>query len=123
MNKPEAAVKSHGFATIERSFLEAAVIRYSLTIEEIELFKAVDFWATKECEKQGLPAEGKEKRRVIGEQIVKEIRFQKMKQQEFATVVLDSDILKTQEIINIMRHMSSVLPFSSRAFIRTSRAF
>ena len=106
----EAAVKSHGFATIERSLLEAVVIRYTLTIEEIELFKAVDFWATKECEMQGLAADGKEKRRVIGEQIVKEIRFQKMKQQEFATVVLDSDILKTQEIINIMRHMSSVLP-------------
>ena len=48
--KTEEAVKSDGFVTIERSLLEAVVIRYTLTIEEIELFKAVDSWATKECE-------------------------------------------------------------------------
>jgi len=48
----EEAVKSDGFATIERSLLEAVVVRDSLTIEEIELFKAVDLWATRECERQ-----------------------------------------------------------------------
>ena len=55
------AVKSDGFATIERSLLEAVVIRDTLIIEEVELFKAVDLWATKECERQGLEADGKTK--------------------------------------------------------------
>ena len=45
-------VKSDGFATIERSLLETIVTRDSLTIEEIDLFEAVDLWATKECERQ-----------------------------------------------------------------------
>ena len=58
----EEAVKSDGFATIERSLLEAVVIRDTLRIEEIELFKAVDLWATKECERQGLEADGEVQR-------------------------------------------------------------
>ena len=47
------AVKSDGFATIERSLLEAIVARDTLLIAEIELFKAVELWATKECQRQG----------------------------------------------------------------------
>ena len=43
----QEAVKSDGFAAIERSLLEAVILRDSLTIEEIELLKALDFWATK----------------------------------------------------------------------------
>ena len=50
----EAAVKSNGFATIERSLLEALVARDTLSIEEVHLFQAVDLWATKQCEKQGV---------------------------------------------------------------------
>ena len=46
----KAAVKSDGFATIERSLLDAVVSRDTLTIQEIHLFKAVDQWAIKECE-------------------------------------------------------------------------
>ena len=49
----EKAVKSDEFVTIERSVLETIVVRDSLTIEEIDLFEAVDLWATKECERQG----------------------------------------------------------------------
>ena len=42
----EEVVKSDEFATIERSLLETIVERDCLTIDEIELFKAVDLWAT-----------------------------------------------------------------------------
>ena len=47
----EEAVNSDGFVTIERSLLEAVVVRDTPRIEEIELFKAVDLWATKECDR------------------------------------------------------------------------
>ena len=106
--KTEEAVKSDGFATIERSLLEAVVIRDTLTIEEIELFQAVDLWATKECERQGLEADGKTKRRILGEEIIKAIRFPIMKQEDFAIVVLDSEILREKEIVNIIKHLNSV---------------
>ena len=42
----EEAVKSAGFATIERSLLEGVVERDTLRISEVELFKAVMQWAT-----------------------------------------------------------------------------
>ena len=104
-----AAVKSDGFATIERSLLEAIVARDTLLVAEIELF-AVESWATKECHRQGLvEADGKDKRRILGEQIVKGMRFPTMKLEDFASVVLDSGILMKKEIVEIVKYLSSVL--------------
>ena len=104
----EEAVKSDAFATIERSLLEAVVVRDTLTIEEIKLFRAVDLWATKECERQGLAADGATKRRILGEGVIKGIRFPIMKEDDFASVVLDSEILKPKEIVSIVKHLNSV---------------
>ena len=105
----KAAVKSDGFATIERSLLEAVVSSDTLTIQEIDLFKAVDQWATKECEKQGLAVNGEQKRRILGETIIKAIRFPLMKQDEFATAVLDASILTPNEVVTFFKFFSSSL--------------
>ena len=105
----EEAVKTDGFETIERSVLEEIVDKDSLNIKEVELFKAVDRWAEMECEKQGLVAEGSVKRRILGERIVKGIRFPLMEQKEFADVVLDSDILTKEESYHLMKYFNSVL--------------
>jgi len=99
----EEAVKSDAFATIERSLLEAVVERDTLRISEVELFKVVMQWATKESEKQGLVADGQVKRRILGEKIVKGIRFPVMKNEEFASVVLDSKILTLDEVTDIVK--------------------
>ena len=103
------AVKSDGFVTIDKSVLEELVQRDSLDVKEVELFKAVDCWATKECEKQGLAAEGSVKRRILGEQVVKAIRFPVMKEKEFADVVLDCDVLTKKESFDLMKYFNSVL--------------
>ena len=79
-NETEEAVKSDGFVTINRSVLEELVERDSLNIREVELFEAIDYWAGKECEKQDLLAEGSVKRRILGERIVKGIRFPVMEE-------------------------------------------
>ena len=118
----EAAVKSEGFAIIERSLLEAVVIRDSLSIKEVDLFQAVDLWATKECGKQGLAANGKMKRRILGEQIIKAIRFPLMKQEEFASVVLDKNILTKGELVTFFQLFSSTLT-SPVGFPETSRSY
>ena len=116
-----AAVKSDGFATIDKNLLEAIVARDTLLIAEIELFKAVELWATKECQRQVLvEADGKDKRRILGEQIVKAIRFPTMTQDDFASVVLDSGILMTDEIVEIVKYFSSVLT-STVGFSETKR--
>ena len=105
----EDTVKSDGFITIERSILEELVEKDSLNIKEVKLFEAVDGWAVNECRKQGLEAEGSVKRRVLGERIVKGIRFPLMEQTEFADVVLDSDILTKKESYELVKHFSSLL--------------
>ena len=118
----EEAVKSDEFATIERSLLEAVVVRNSLMIEEIELFKAVDLWARKECERQGLKKYGLVKRQLLGEEVIKEIRFPTMKQEDFASVVLDSRLLATDEIVNLIKYFNNVSTSATR-FPETKRSF
>ena len=105
----EDAVKSSSFMTIEKSVLEALVERDTLVIKEVELFKAVDKWAAKECERQQLVADGTVKRRILGERIVKAIHFPIMEQREFVAVVLDSDILTSKEVYDVMKYHSAVL--------------
>ena len=105
----EEVVESEGFATIQRSLLEDIVKRDSLNIREVELFKAVDLWATKECERQGLAVDGQMKRKILGEQIVKGIRFPAMEEEEFASVVLDCDILTKEEMACLVKNFNGVL--------------
>jgi len=103
----EAAVKSDAFATIESSLLKAVVVRDTLTIKEVDLFQAVDLWATKQCEKQDAAVNGKVKRKNLGEEIFKAIRFPVMKQEEFAAVVLDKRILTEDELVTFFQFFSS----------------
>ena len=105
----EEAAKSEGFFTVERSALEELVEKNSLNIKEVELFKAIDCWAEKECEKQGLVAEGSVKRRVLGERVVQGIRFPVMEEREFADFVLDSEILTAKETNRLVKYFNSVL--------------
>ena len=107
-NQSQAATKSDGFTAIEQSLLEAVVSRDTLTINEIDLFQAVDQWATKKCRNQGLEANGEEKRRILGDKVVKAIRFPVMKQQEFASVVPDTKILTPDEVIKFFQFLNSV---------------
>ncbi len=69
----------------------------------------VNLWATKECERQGLTADGEVKRRILGELTVKGIRLNVMKEAEFANVVIDSKILTLNEINNFVKYYSSGL--------------
>jgi len=103
----EEAVKSEVFATIEWSLLEKVVERDTLTIEEIELFKAVDLWATKACERQGLAVNGPSKRRILKEHVLKEIRFPTMKLEDFAGIVLNSELLTNEEIVSVVKCLGS----------------
>jgi len=118
--KTGEAVKSGGFATIERSLLEAVVVRDTLSIKEVHLFKAVNLWAANECERQGLTTDGENKRKILGESIVKGIRFPVMKQDEFANVVIDSNILTPEEVIAFFKYYNSAL--NSLEFSESARS-
>ncbi|XP_068748221.1 BTB/POZ domain-containing protein 6-like [Montipora capricornis] len=104
----EAAVKSERFALIDRPLLEELVERDTLDISEVELFKGVVQWANKEVARRGIVADGREKRSIIGERIIRAIRFPIMKQDEFAAVVMDSKILSYDEVSTLIKHFSAV---------------
>ena len=118
------AVTSDEFVTLERSLVETVVKREVLNVKEVELFKAVDRWATKESERRRITLDAKAKRRILGEDIVKAIRFPLMSQKEFASVVIDSRILTLEEVGDMMKHFSDVsivsLPFSQAPRMKSS---
>lgn len=116
----DEVMKSDAFTTIEKSLLEELVERESLNVTEVELFKAVDCWARRECEKKNLAVEGSVKRKILGERVVANIRFPVMEQKEFAEVVLDCEILTPKEAYDIMKYFNGVLP-NPVGFLETKR--
>ena len=112
-SETEEVVKSEDFVKIDKSLLEAMVKRATLTISEVELFRAVDLWATEECKRQGVHASGKVKRRILGEQIVKNIHFPVMEEIDFTSTVIDSNILTGTEVRELARNFNGTLSTSA----------
>ena len=105
----EEAVTSDEFVTLQRHLVEAVVKRNLLNVKEVELFKALDRWAAEEIERQGLNPDGETKRRIIGEEALNAVRFPLMSEKEFLSVVPDSNILTTKEIVDLMKHYNNML--------------
>ena len=103
------AVSSEEFVTLEKSLVESLVKREVLNVKEVELFKAVDRWVTREIDRQGMTSDSEAKRRIIGEETVKAIRFPLMSQKEFLSVVPDSNILTMKEVVELMKHFNGIL--------------
>ena len=120
-NHTEAAVKPEAFETIERSLLEEVVARDNLSIKEVSLFQAVDRWATTQCEKQGLAEDGPIKRRILGEEMIKALRFPVMTGEEFAVNVVDTNILTSDEVVTLFKYFTVTTSPSPVAFSNTPR--
>ena len=118
----EEAVTWDDFVTLERSIVESVVKRERLNVKEVDLFKAVDRWANKEVERQGLTPGGKVKRKVLGEEIVKAIRFPVMSHKEFASVVVDCDVLTKRELGVMIKHYGDASLKCPLPFIHSSRS-
>ena len=107
--RAEEALASDDFVAIERSLVESVVKSEKLNVKEVEMFKAVNRWAEKKIEEQGIASDGNTKRRIIGEEILKEIRFPLMTEKQFVSVVIDSNILNMQEVVEMIKHYNQVL--------------
>ena len=116
----EEAMTSDEFVTVERSVVESIVKREVFNVTEVELFKAVNRWATKECERQGVTSDGETKRRILGEEIVKGIRFPLIPQKDFASVVFDSRILNYEEFGNMTKYYNGLIN-TPLPFLKASR--
>ena len=116
----EEAITSDEFVTVERAVVESVVKREVLNVTEVELFKAVNRGATKECERQGMTSDGETKRRILGEDIVKGIRFPLIPQKDFASVVFDSRILNYEEFGNMTKYYNGLIN-TPLPFLKASR--
>ena len=118
----EEAVTSDDFVTLERSIVESVVKRERLNVKEVDLFKAVDRWASKEVERQGLTPDGEVKRKILREEIVNAIRFPVMSHKEFASVVVDCDILTKRELGVMIKHYGDASLKCPLPFIHSPRS-
>ena len=82
--------------------------RSSLCVKETALFRAVNRWAAKRCEESNMTVDGANKRSVLGEDLLKLVRFSLMSPEEFSGMVLPTDILLTTEVIDVFKQFTSV---------------
>ncbi|EDO46774.1 predicted protein, partial [Nematostella vectensis] len=108
--KTADVVASDSFLNVTQQLLYNILRRNDLRIRELALFKAVDRWAEHQAGRQGLLIEadkvGHLKRRVLGDQAIRLIRFPLIPQQQFIDEVLTRDVLLKDEILDICKHFS-----------------
>ena len=104
----EEVLRSDTFSSVTSDLLQEIVVRDSLAIHEINLFEAVDRWAVVECQRQEIEPSKENKRKVAGEEIVNNIRFPLMTQEQYAEKVPSSGLLSKDEVIEMFMWFSSV---------------
>ncbi|XP_020902266.1 BTB/POZ domain-containing protein 1-like [Exaiptasia diaphana] len=112
-NKTHLAISSKPFLEIPREMLCQVLTRDSLKVKELEIFQAVDKWASKKIEEGVLENTGDSKRAILGEDIIRLIRFPLMSFQEFAEVVLPCEILKRCELTELVQIIGKVASSTS----------
>ena len=102
-------INSDAFCSIGSHTLNALLKRESLTVAEVELFKAVLKWVDSECAKQGINIEEDKtaRRRVLGDTVY-EISFLEMSLEDFAKYVSSTGILTEAEVISIFQKFSGL---------------
>jgi hypothetical protein len=111
----EEAVTSESFLNISRELLCQVLARDTLHVEEIDLFQAVDRWASNQIKEKDLKDDGTTKRDVLGDNVVQRIRFPVMSPKEFAEFVMIREILHGNEVTEIVQILSNLAP-SGTAF-------
>ncbi|KXJ10105.1 BTB/POZ domain-containing protein 2 [Exaiptasia diaphana] len=118
--KSSQIISSNGFLDISRELLCQILQREILDIKEIEIFQAVDKWATKRIEEKGLVHSGKVKRAILGLDVIRQIRFPLMTHKDFAEIVLPCKILINTELIELFQIFHKVSP-ETKTFITKQR--
>ena len=117
----QVALQSETFPSITRGLLEEVVKRDDLRIHEIDLFQAVDRWATAECARKDLEPVKESKRIVIGEEVLNNIRFPIMSQYQFAEKVPCSGLLSKDEMLELFMCFSGMSVSSLKCIKRPRR--
>ena len=104
----EVIVADESFLDVKQELLLSFVERSSACIQETTLFQALDGWAAKRCEEASITVNGENKRRFMGEDLLKQFRFSLMSPTEFSDVVMPTDILFLTEVVDVFKQFTSV---------------
>ena len=107
--KTRECINSGAFCNVGPHILKALLKSETLTVTEVELFKAVLEWVDSECSRQGINIEGDKmaRRRVLGNSVY-EIRFLEMSQEDFMKYVSSTEILTEKEVISISQKLNGL---------------
>ena len=94
------------FLEEHKELVTSMLERDTLNVNEVKIFQAVNCWAKDICIKRRLTPSGKGKRKVIGETVLKLIRFPLMSQKEFSEHVPDTKILTKTEVIQMFMYFN-----------------
>lgn len=103
-------IESPEFLTISKNSMEKIVMFEMLSCKEIKVFEAVDKWSKHECERNQLPVNSINKRKVVGDIILK-IRFGVMSLTEFSTCSDVNTPLTDKEMVKILKSLANPLHF------------
>lgn len=104
----EVIVADESFLDLKQELLLSFVERSSACIQETTLFQALDGWAAKRCEEASITVNGENKRRFLGEDLLKQFRFSLMSPTQFSDVVIPTEILLLTEVIDVFKQFTSV---------------
>ncbi|XP_020898782.1 BTB/POZ domain-containing protein 6-like [Exaiptasia diaphana] len=100
------AISSDDFLEINHGVITALLSRETLTVEEVDLFKAVKKWSEKECIRMNLPPLPENIRKVLSVALYL-VRFPVMTLEEFASDAAVSGILTQDETIAVFLYHGS----------------
>ena len=99
-------LESEAFLELEMETLSLLVQRNTISVKEIQMFKAINSWSENECLRQGIKPISDNKR-AVSSQAMKFIRFPLMTPLEFADEVARSGMLSYEETTNIFLYFFS----------------
>ncbi|XP_062598131.1 BTB/POZ domain-containing protein 3-like [Saccostrea cucullata] len=97
--------KSEGFKSISRQGLESILKSDATSVLEIEMFSAAAKWAEEECRRQKLPADGENKRQVLGD-LLYDIRMTQISLKSYSNVVVPTNILTEEEQLQMYKYFT-----------------
>ncbi|KER25580.1 BTB/POZ domain protein [Opisthorchis viverrini] len=104
INDTFEVLKRPEFKDVHRDLVVQILKQDVLNIREIELFDQVMHWAENECDRIGIPVTAMNQRIALGNHNFAHIRFPTILPHEFATHVVESGALRTDEIISILQY-------------------
>ncbi|KAM3179500.1 hypothetical protein ACTXT7_000515 [Hymenolepis weldensis] len=104
INNTSEVINREDFKSVKKEIVVMILEQDVLNTKEIELFDRVMKWAASDCDRLKISAVPLNQRFALGDHNFALIRFPAMDGKEFATQVLDSGVLRKDEIIPILKY-------------------